>query len=98
MRYIFRGYLLCTSLPSASMEKEALAREMGGLVRRLRLERGYSQEMFGQVCEVDRTYIGMIERGEVNVTVATVVKLVGGLELSLSGFFAELERSSEARG
>ena len=54
------------------MEKEALARRFGALIRRLRLERGYSQEMLGEVCRVDRTYVGMIERGEVNVTLAMV--------------------------
>lgn len=75
-----------------------LARKIGVLVRRLRLERGYSQELFGQVCNLDRTYVGMIERGEVNVTVATVVKLVGGLDLSLSKFFVKLERSLEQEG
>lgn len=80
------------------MEKQALARNIGALVRRLRLERGYSQELLGQVCGLDRTYIGMIERGEVNVTVATVSKLAGGLNLSLSTFFTELERCFKTDG
>lgn len=80
------------------MEKVALAKKFGVLVRRLRLERGYSQEMFGEVCRIDRTYVGMIERGEVNVTLAMVAKLARGLEISLVDLFAEFERGSDTPG
>lgn len=74
------------------MEKEALAREFGILIRRMRLERGHSQETFGQACQIDRTYVGMIERGEVNVTLAMVVRLAGGLGISLVELFSEFQR------
>lgn len=80
------------------MEKEALARRFGILIRRLRLERGYSQEGFGEVCRIDRTYVGMIERGEVNVTLAMVVKLVRGLDLTLPDFFSKLEKQLDGIG
>ncbi len=92
VRYVFGSRQVWTNLPSASMEKEALAKKFGALIRRLRLERGYSQELFGEVCRVDRTYVGMIERGEVNVTLAMVVKLAGGLEISLVDLFVEFRR------
>jgi transcriptional regulator with XRE-family HTH domain len=36
--------------------------------------------------------VGKIERGEVNVTVATVLRLVEGLGLTLAEFFSELEK------
>jgi len=74
------------------MEKEALARQFGTLIRRLRMERGHSQETFGQACRIDRTYVGMIERGEVNVTLAMVVKLAGGLGISLVDLFSEFQK------
>lgn len=80
------------------MEKEALAGRFGALVRRLRLERGYSQELFGEVCRIDRTYVGMIERGEVNVTLAMVARLARGLEISLADLFAEFEGDPHAPG
>jgi transcriptional regulator with XRE-family HTH domain len=95
MLYVFRSLRVCPTLPSASMEKVALAKRFGALVRRLRLERGYSQEMFGEVCRIDRTYVGMIERGEVNVTLAMVAKVARGLEISLVDLFAELEGSPD---
>jgi transcriptional regulator with XRE-family HTH domain len=74
------------------MDKRALAETFGNLVRRLRLERGFSQEAYAQACGLERPHVGKIERGEINVTVATTVKLVDGLGLTLAGFFAELER------
>lgn len=74
------------------MEKRALARTFGALVQRLRLERGFSQDTFAQACRLERAHVGKIERGEVNVTVATTLKLVGGLGLTLTTFFSELEK------
>lgn len=69
-----------------------LAGTFGTLVQRLRLERGFSQDVYAQVCRLARAHVGKIERGEVNVTVATTLKLVGGLGMRLPDFFAELEK------
>ena len=74
------------------MNKRALARKFGALVQRLRLERGFSQDAFAHACSLERAHVGKIQRGEVNVTVATTLKLVRGLDLTLSGFFSELEK------
>ncbi len=73
------------------MEEEALAARLGELVRRLRLERGYSQAGFAEACRLERAYMGMIERGEVNVSVRTALKIARGLDLTLSQLFEELE-------
>ena len=80
---------------SASMTDEALAKRFGALVRRLRLERGYSQERFGEVSGLHRTYIGMVERGETNVTLGTAYRLAGALGIGLSSILVELERASD---
>lgn len=74
------------------MEKRTLARKFGTLVQRLRLHRGLSQEAFAQACGLERAHVGKIERGEVNVTVATTLRLVRGLDLTLVDFFSELEK------
>jgi transcriptional regulator with XRE-family HTH domain len=74
------------------MEEEALVVRFGALVRRLRTEKGYSQERFAEVCRIDRSYMGMIERGEVSVTLTMIAKLADGLDLSLAALFLKLER------
>ena len=61
-------------------------------MRRLRLEQGYSQERFAELCGLHRTYIGSIERGEKVVTIVTADKLAAALGLTLTGLFAELDR------
>ena len=74
------------------MDEGTLAAELGATVKRLRLEQGYSQAEFAGVCKLERAYMGMIERGEVNVSVRTVYKISRGLGLSLPSFFYEVER------
>lgn len=68
-----------------------LAKDIGLLVRKLRAERGLSQEHFASQCGLHRTYVGLIERGQKNITVETTLKITSALELSLSQFFNLLE-------
>ena len=74
------------------MAEEDLAKQFGVLVRRLRSERGFSQEEFAFRVGLHRTYVGDIERGEKNVTLVTAEKLAKGLGLTLAGLLTELER------
>lgn len=46
-----------------------------GNVRRLRNERGLSQEELAEAAGVHRTYVGMIERGEKNVTIYNIERI-----------------------
>ena len=76
------------------MSEEVLVREFGAVVRRLRLEKGFSQERFAELCGLHRTYIGSIERGEKVVTIVTANKVAKALGTTLAGLFSELERGS----
>jgi transcriptional regulator with XRE-family HTH domain len=64
----------------------AKARKPGGLqgiiaenIKRLRLARDISQEELAEVSGYHRTYVGMIERGERNISIATLEALAGSL-------------------
>jgi len=46
-----------------------------------------SQEAFADMCELDRTYIGGIERGERNVALVNIEKLAKTLRISVSELF-----------
>lgn len=56
-----------------------LQRTVGENLRRLRTERGLSQEAFAQVLGYHRTYVGGLERGERNMTLRTVERLAAVL-------------------
>ena len=46
-----------------------------------------SQEEFADMCGLDRTYIGGIERGERNVALVNIEKIANALRLSLADLF-----------
>lgn len=60
------------------MEGE-LQRVVGRNVRRIRSQRGVSQEALAVELDVHRTYMGAVERGERNLTLRTVERLAAGL-------------------
>ncbi len=70
-----------------------LARRIGERIRELRLERGItSQETLADAALLHRTFIGRVERGETNVTVATLERICAALGVSLSEFFRSFDR------
>ena len=62
----------------------------GKAVRRKRHDLGVSQEAFADLCELDRTYIGGIERGERNVALVNIEKIARALKISLAQLFSRL--------
>ena len=77
------------------MKNAFLAQQFGLLIRELRLEAQLSQEEFADRCELHRTYIGSIERGEKTITIETAYKIAMALGMSLSYIFQRLESTME---
>jgi transcriptional regulator with XRE-family HTH domain len=78
------------------MGDEALAERFGRLVRRLRVEKGYSQEEFSFRVGLHQTYVSSVERGERNVTIQTADRIAKALGTTLSSMFSELEQGRDA--
>ena len=56
----------------------------GTKVREIRKEKGLSQEELSYRASVHRTYIGMIERAEKNITLINIEKIAKALEINIS--------------
>jgi transcriptional regulator with XRE-family HTH domain len=63
---------------------------IGWNLRRLRVAKGLSQERLAFEAEIDRSYVGRVERGTENVTVATLEAFAKVLSVSVSELFAEI--------
>lgn len=63
----------------------------GQQVRSLRQNKAMSQEELASRAGVHRTYIGMIERGEKNVTIVTMMKLAKALETTLTELLKDFD-------
>ena len=64
--------------------------KFGRKVRKERLIRNLSQEEFAEIVGVHRTYIGMIERGEKNITLLNIYKIGKALKISFSELFSDI--------
>lgn len=61
---------------------------LGEALRAVRKERGLSQEELAVDASVERSYLGAIERAEVNVTVEVVTRICRALKVKPSELFA----------
>jgi transcriptional regulator with XRE-family HTH domain len=64
---------------------------IGWNLRKLRVVKGLSQERLALEAEIDRSYVGRVERGTENVTVGTLEAFATILGVDVSAFFAEID-------
>ena len=64
--------------------KRMILIKFGERVREIRKKRGLSQEQLSFDADVHRTYIGMIERAERNITLVNIEKIANALEVSIN--------------
>lgn len=66
-----------------SMEKEPILLMFGKNVQKIRKIRHLSQEQLAELAGVHRTYIGMIERAEKNITLCNIERIAKGLNVPI---------------
>lgn len=69
---------------SYTIEDKELLQKVGERIRHLRVKAGLSQEKLSFECNLDRTYIGSVERGERNIAIINLNKLAQALNVSIS--------------
>ena len=72
-----------------------IAAKLGRVIRRLRTERGISQEALAAISGVDRTFMGEIERGEANPSFDVLQRIASGLTVRLSELIRQYESETD---
>lgn len=72
----------------SNMKKNILIR-FGEKVRALRIKKGLSQEQLANRAGFHRTYVGMIERAEKNITLENIDKISKALDCKISDLIEE---------
>lgn len=57
---------------------------LGQKIRLLRQSKDLSQEAFAHIADIDRSYIGQIERGERNIAFSNILKIARALGVKVS--------------
>lgn len=74
-----------------------LQTHFGRVVRDLREERGWSQEQLAEHADLNRGYVGDIERGQAMPSLATLAKLATALGVKPSTLVARFEHAPDGR-
>ena len=67
--------------------KSNINEEVGFNIRRIREERGLSQEELAALAGLHRAYVGQIERGEKNIGLKNLQKIAKALEVNIDDLF-----------
>ncbi len=81
MVVISRGHIVVNSanLPIVKSKQDPKVR-FGLRLRKLRQAAGFSQEALAYAAELDRSYVGGVERGEYNISLLNICALARALE------------------
>ncbi len=69
-------------------KKNPLLLKIGKKIRQFREELNLSQEDLADKSDLDRTYIGGVERGERNVTILSLQKICDALKINIKDLFS----------
>lgn len=76
------------------MQDSQLLSFFGSQVQRIRMQQGFSQEKLAELSNLDRTYISSVERGQRNVSLINIYKLMTVLKCQPHELFPNQEEKS----
>ena len=80
-------------IPARSRNRKAspeLRQRVSANLKRLRQARGYTQEELATLCHVSKNYIGNVEQGRLNITLATIEMFAKALRVPEEALFKPL--------
>jgi XRE family transcriptional regulator, regulator of sulfur utilization len=82
---------------SRRKERSAEGQRFGDALRRLRNERGLSQERLAEAANLTADYVGFVERGENVPTLTVILKLAGALNVDACDLLADFKLATIRR-
>jgi DNA-binding XRE family transcriptional regulator len=77
------GLVLILHTEISNMSKKSISIKFGEKVREIRVSQNLSQEQLAHLADVHRTYIGMVERAEKNITLVNIEKIANALNVKI---------------
>lgn len=65
-------------------EQQVYLKKIGLNIKQARKEKGMSQESLALAADLDRSYVGGVERGERNIAIVNLKKIADALKVSVS--------------
>lgn len=78
------------------MDVTLLQRNLGDVIRAERLALNMSQEALAERCQLNRTYLGSVERGQRNISIQNVVRIANALNTRVWKLIRAAEESKAA--
>ena len=72
-----------------NLSDQRFLRRIGDRIRERRIARNLTQDELGMKCELHRTFIGSVERGERNISILNLRVIAGALRVSLAELLTE---------
>ncbi|WP_418131785.1 helix-turn-helix transcriptional regulator [Variovorax sp. 375MFSha3.1] len=76
---------------------KAFVEDFGVTIRQLREDKGWSQEELAERSDLNRSYVGEIERGRVIPSIVTAQKLATALGINMVGLLMRCEQLEQSR-
>jgi transcriptional regulator with XRE-family HTH domain len=76
-----------------SDEKVAIKKEIGNKLKKLRTDRGWTQENIAEKLCITPASYGYIERGETDLSVCRLIEIVAVFQLTIEEFFGIIEKN-----
>lgn len=78
-----------------SDNEKDLSTRLGNIIRGHRISKNISQETLAERSNLTATYIGQLERGNMNPTVCTLYRITSALDISINELFDEAESNDK---
>ena len=78
------------------MQREEIQRRLGKRIRGLRLERGWTQDVFADLSGLHRAQVGAFENGRMNITLASLHLVAQTLGVKIVDLFKGIESRADA--